>query len=30
MDWEKIAELLKQLNEELKQDNDKAEEKQNG
>jgi hypothetical protein len=25
MDWEKIAELLKQLNEELKEDNDKAE-----
>ena len=30
MDWAKIAELLKQLNEELKEDNDKAEEKANG
>jgi hypothetical protein len=27
MDWAKIAELLKQLNEELKEDNDKAESK---
>ena len=27
MDWAKIAELLKQLNEELKEDNDKAEQK---
>ena len=30
MDWEKIAKLLKQLNEELKEDNDKAEKKENG
>jgi hypothetical protein len=30
MDWEKIAKLLKQLNEEFKEDNDKAEEKENG
>ena len=30
MDWAKVAELLKQLNEELKEDNDKAEEKENG
>jgi hypothetical protein len=27
MDWAKVAELLKQLNKELKEDNDKAEEK---
>lgn len=27
IDWAKIAELLKQLNEELKEDNDKAENK---
>jgi hypothetical protein len=27
MDWEKIAKLLKQLNKELKEDNDKAEKK---
>lgn len=27
IDWAKIAELLKQLNEELKEDNDKAEAK---
>jgi hypothetical protein len=27
IDWAKVAELLKQLNEELKEDNDKAEEK---
>jgi hypothetical protein len=30
MDWTKVAELLKQLNEEFKEDNDKAEEKENG
>jgi len=30
MDWSEIAELLKELNKELKEDNDKAEEKQNG
>jgi hypothetical protein len=30
MDWAKVAELLKQLNEEFKEDNDKAEEKLNG
>jgi hypothetical protein len=30
MDWAKVAELLKQLNEELKEDNDKAEKKENG
>jgi hypothetical protein len=30
MDWAKVAELLKQLNEELKEDNDKAEQKENG
>lgn len=29
IDWAKVAELLKQLNEELKEDNDKAEEKEN-
>jgi hypothetical protein len=28
-DWEEIVRMLKELNEELKQDNDKAEEKQN-
>lgn len=27
IDWAKVAELLKQLNEELKEDNDKAEAK---
>jgi hypothetical protein len=27
MDWAKVAELLKQLNEEFKEDNDKAESK---
>jgi hypothetical protein len=30
MDWAKIAKLLKQLNEELKEDNDKTEKKENG
>jgi hypothetical protein len=30
MDWAKVAELLKQLNKEFKEDNDKAEEKENG
>jgi hypothetical protein len=30
MDWAKVAKLLKQLNEELKEDNDKAEQKENG